>query len=109
MKKYIKEVVLLILQAAAFYVGPLFLVISESKTPPFSLIIASMAISGIIGLLADKKIKLVFPLATAILFAPTVFIYYDQTSLIYILWVFLFTSIGMFMGSYGSRIIANKR
>lgn len=100
MKKYIKEIIILILQLCMFYILPLFAGPTDAMGMVFLIIISTLALSFVLGIISGNSLKFLYPIVTAVAFIPSVFIYYNQTALIHLLWYFLVSGIGVFLGSF---------
>ena len=105
MKKYIRELTALILAAAFFYLIPLF-------APPYGaigmvlfLIILILILSVVLGAVSGSKLKLFYPLAVAVVFIPSVFIFYNESALVHALWYFVVSAIGTLIGSGLRKLI----
>ena len=103
MKKYIKEIVILIIQILMFYVYPLL----GDMDDPFGMIammlIITFILSLIIGVTLKHKIKYLYPVIISVLFIPTVFIYYNESALVHSLWYLVVSYIGIGIGSLISK------
>lgn len=103
--KYIKEIIILILQIFMFYIFPIF---SESTDPigmVFLIILSTIILSIVLSTITNNKIKYLYPIITSIIFIPTVFIYYNSSALIHSLWYLIISSIGIIFGSIINLII----
>lgn len=98
MKKYLKEIIILIIQLFMFYVFPLFAGPTDAMGMVFLIILATLLISIIIGSISNKKAKYLYPIMIAILFVPSVFIYYNESALIHSVWYFVISSVGLLIG-----------
>ena len=83
MKKFMKEITLFIIQLLIFYLFPLFAKQIDAIGMVLFLITATFVLSALMGIISTNKIKYFYPLITAILFIPSVFIYYNESALIY--------------------------
>ena len=106
MKERLKVFIVLILQTILFYsVPPIF-----GRRHPIriivSLLVGTFSLSFIDGL-QDSKTKYLYPIAIAILFVPSVFVFYNATALIHAIWYLVVSTAGMLMGS-GAKFIYNK-
>ena len=99
MKKYIKEIVIATIQLFMFYIYPLFAGETDAMGMVFIIIIATLLLSFIIGGISGNWIKFLYPLATAIIFIPTVFIYYNESALVHSVWYFVISSLGLIAGT----------
>lgn len=84
MKRYLKEIIILLLQLFMFYIFPLFAGPTDVIGMVVLIIVATLLLSAVFGLISDKKMKYLYPITTAIVFVPSVFIYYNETALIII-------------------------
>lgn len=81
MKKLNKEMVFIGIQMLLFYLFPL-LNIQPILMLLLIVIITSM-LSIMIGMVSKEKLKYIYPIITALLFIPSVFIYYNETAFIH--------------------------
>ena len=72
MKKYFKEIAVLIAQLLMFYVFPLAAGPTDAMGMVFLIIVATFVLAIIMGSVSKKKVKYVYPLLVAILFIPSV-------------------------------------
>ncbi len=109
MKKYLKEFVVLLFQLFMFYVFPLFAGPTDAMGMVVLIILATLLLSVVIGLISNKKIKYLYPLITAILFVPSVFIYYNESALIHSVWYFVVSSVGLVSGTILKKLICRNK
>ena len=83
MKKYLKEILILLIQLFMFYVFPLFAGPTDVMGMIVLLILATLLLSILIGSISNLKVKYLYPIIIAITFVPSVFIYYNETALIH--------------------------
>ena len=102
MKKYLKEILILLIQLFMFYVFPLF------AGPTVLLILATLLLSILIGSISNLKVKYLYPIIIAITFVPSVFIYYNETALIHSLWYLAVSSFGLIIGMVIHKLILKK-
>lgn len=107
MKQYIKEFIILIIQLLMFYVFPLFTGPTDAMGMVFLIWLSTIILGMIISLISTKKIKYFYPIVIAILFIPSLFIYYNGSALIHSLWYLVSSSIGMLIGIAISSIRKN--
>ena len=107
MKKYLKEIIILIIQLIVFYLLPLTAGPADTMGLIVLIILCTFILSFILGIISKEKIKYLYPIIISIIFIPTVFIYYNDTALIYILWYLTDSYIGLLIGS-SIRFIINK-
>lgn len=99
MKVYLKELIILSIQMFIFYIYPLLVQPTDTIGMVFIIWISTIISGIIISIISTKKIKYLYPIMIAILFIPTVFIYYNESALIYSLWYFASSSLGILIGN----------
>lgn len=99
MKRYIKEVAILLLQILLFYAFPLTAGPTDAMGMVFLIICGTFALALILGAISDNTIKLSYPSITALVFIPSVFIYYNESALIHAVWYLVISSVGLGLGS----------
>lgn len=104
MKKYLKEIIILLLQIFIFYILPLFAGPTDMMGLVFLIIILTFILSLILGIISNKKIKYFYSIITSIIFIPSVYIYYNESALVHSLWYLIISSIGLIVGSILNKI-----
>ena len=99
MKRYIKEIIILILQLFMFYVFPLFVGPTDAMGMVVLIILATLFLSFVIGVLSNNMIKYSYPFVTSVVFIPSVYIYYNESALIHSLWYLVVSGVGLLIGS----------
>ena len=99
MKRYIKELIILFLQLFMFYIFPLFIGPTDAMGMVVLIIFATLLLSFILGLISGNKIKFLYPPAIALLFIPSVFIYYNETALVHALWYLIISTVALMFGT----------
>ena len=72
MKKYLKEILILLIQLFMFYVFPLFAGPTDVMGMIVLLILATLLLSILIGSISNLKVKYLYPIIIAITFVPSV-------------------------------------
>lgn len=108
MKKYLKEIIILIIQLLVFYVLPLFAGPTDVMGMVLLINLSVFILSFILGRISNQKIKYFYPLIISILFIPSVFIYYNESALVHAVWYFVISYIGLLIGSIINLIINKK-
>ena len=108
MKKYLKEILILLIQLFMFYVFPLFAGPTDVMGMIVLLILATLLLSILIGSISNLKVKYFYPIIIAITFVPSVFIYYNETALIHSLWYLAVSSFGLIIGMVIHKLILKK-
>lgn len=98
-KEYVKELVVLILQLLMFYAFPLLAGPTDAMGMVVIIILGTLLFSLFMGVLSDKKIKYLYPIVVALLFIPSVFIYYNDSAFIHSVWYLIISVIGVLIGS----------
>ena len=106
--KYLKEVIILLIQLLIFYICPLFTSENDMIGLILFIIIVTFILSFVLGLISREKFKYIYPLVICILFLPSVFIYYNESALVHALWYLIISLCGMLIGSFCYKLI-NKR
>ncbi len=99
MKKYSKEIIILLIQLLMFYIYPLLGGINNPFGMISIMLLATFILSIIIGRIQIGNIKYLYPFIISVLFIPTVFIYYNESALIHSLWYLLISFIGVSLGT----------
>lgn len=108
MKKYLKELIIFILQIFLFYILPLFAGPTDMMGLVVLILLGTLALSLVIGFISKSKIKFLYPIIVAILFIPSVFIYYNESALVHSLWYLFISYFGLFVGAIGIRLFMKK-
>ena len=98
MKKYYKEIIILILQLLIFYLLPLFMDVYNPAGMVLLMLLITFILSIVIGVIIKNKFKFLYPMIIALLFIPTVFIYYNDSALIHSIWYLVVSYIGIGLG-----------
>lgn len=98
MKRYLKEIIILLLQLFMFYIFPLFAGPTDAMGMVLLIILSTFVLSFVLGCISKEKIKYLYPVIISILFIPSVFIYYNESALIHAVWYLVISCIGMIVG-----------
>lgn len=98
MRKYKKELTILLLQLFVFYLLPLTAGPTDVMGMVILIIFSTFSLSIILGIISKEKIKYAYPITISILFIPTIFIYYNETAFVYAIWYFIISFVGLFIG-----------
>ena len=99
MKKYIKEFLILLFQVYMFYIFPLFAGPDDAMGMVFLMLLATCVLSLVLGLVSPGMLKWGYPAACALLFLPTVPIYYNSSALVHGTWYLAVSVVGLLAGS----------
>ncbi len=108
MKRFIKEIIIILIQIFMFYVFPLFAGPTDAMGMVLLILITTFVLSIIIGVVSKEKLKYIYPLVVAIIFIPSVWIYYNDSALIHSLWYLVDSVIGLIIGSVIFKVIDKK-
>ena len=97
MKKYLKEIIIAIIEIAFLYLFPL--IPMGNRDAHIILLLVITLIVGIIGVaISDKKIKFLFPIFATIMVVHTMFMYYEPRVYGNIFWMFVFSALAAIIG-----------
>ena len=86
MKKYFREIIILLIQMFMFYIFPLFAGPTDAMGMVIIILLTTILLSLLMGFISIEKIKFLYPVIISILFIPSVFIYYNESALIHSIW-----------------------
>ena len=109
MKKYIKELVILLLQLFMFYIFPLFAGPTDAMGMVVLILFATLALSLVLGILSRSGFKWAYPAVCAVLFLPTVPIYYNSSALVHAMWYLVVAAVGLAIGSGIGALVRRLR
>ena len=98
MKKYLKEIIILLLQLFMFYIFPLFAGPTDMMGVVLLIILSTFLLSFVLGCISKERIKYLYPVIISILYIPSVFIYYNDSALIHAVGYLVISCIGMIVG-----------
>lgn len=98
MKKYLKEIITILIQILIFYIFPLFAGPTDAMGMVVLMLLATLVLSLILTIISKEKIKYLYPLVVAIIFVPSIFIYYNESALIHSIWYLVVSIIGTITG-----------
>ena len=85
------------IQLLMFYGFPLCAGPTDAMGMVVILIFAAFLLSVLMGIWGSR-LKYLYPIAVAITFVPSVFIYYNETALVHALWYLVVSSVGLVVG-----------
>ena len=106
MKKHWKEIVIWFIQMFMFYVFPLFAGPTDAMGMVLLILLSVFLLSAVIGAVSKSRIKYLYPAVIAVLFIPSVWIYYNESALVHALWYLVTASVGMLPGLLIRKFIA---
>ena len=105
MKRYLKELVILMLQLFMFYIFPLFAGPTDAMGMVVLIIFATFALSLVLGIVNHRAGKWAWPAACAVLFIPSIPIYYNSSALIHATWYLVISAVALSLGSGVSALV----
>lgn len=99
MKKYWKELTTLTIQLFMFYIFPLFAGPTDAMGMVLLILLSTILLGFFVGLFSKEWVKFLFPVVIALVFIPSVFIYYNESALIHALWYLVVSAAGMLVGT----------
>lgn len=108
MKKYLKEIITLLIQILIFYIFPLFAGPTDAMGMVVLMLLATLVLSLILTIISKEEIKYLYPLVVAIIFIPSIFIYYNESALIHSLWYFVSSLLGTILGIITNKVFSKK-
>lgn len=109
MKKYIKEVIILIIQLFMFYIFPLFAGPTDAMGMVILIILTTFILSIVIGCISKEKVRYCYPIIISVLFIPSIFIYYNESALIHSIWYLVDATIGLTIGTLIGKLFDRKQ
>ena len=109
MKRYGKETVIAVLQLLLFYAYPAYAFRIDAMGAVFLMLLATVVLSLVLGILSRHAVKWAYPAACAVVFLPTVPIYYNSSALVHALWYLVVAAVGLAIGSGLGALGRKKR
>ena len=104
MKRYLSEIIILIIQLIMFYLFPLTAGPTDAMGMVVIILLSVLITSLILGSISNNKIKYAYPVIISILFIPSVFIYYNSSALIHAVWYLVLSLVGTVIGSILNKV-----
>lgn len=98
MKKYLKEIIVLLCQIILFYGLPLMAGPTDMMGLVLLLILGTFILSIVLMVISDEKFKYLYPVVVTILFSPSILIYYNSSASVHIIWYLVVSLIGVIIG-----------
>ena len=108
MKKYLKEIIILLIQLFMFYIFPLFAGPTDAMGMVFLILVTTFILSIILASISKEKTKYFYPILVAIIFIPSVFIHYNSSALIHSLWYLIASEAGIIIGTLINKLLKRK-
>lgn len=105
MKKYSKEIIILLIQLYMFYIFPLFAGPTDAMGMVLLIWLSTIILGLLITIISKNKIKYLYPIVISILFIPSIFIYYNESALVHSIWYLISSTIAILTGTIINIII----
>lgn len=109
MKRYGKELIIALLQLLTFYAYPAFALRSDPMGAVFLMLLATLVLALVLGILSRGALKWVYPAFCAVVFLPTVPIYYNASAAVHATWYLVVAAAGVAVGSGLSALVCRLR
>ncbi|MBR5291561.1 MAG: hypothetical protein IKU32_01440 [Clostridia bacterium] len=104
MGKYKRELIVALMQLAIFWLLPLAMLKVSPMSAVLIMLMCTLVLAVYAARLSKNNIKYVLPLFAAVMFLPTVPVYYNSSALIHALWYFVSSAAGMAAGMLSKKI-----
>ena len=108
MKRFFKEIIILLIQLFMFYIFPLFAGPTDAMGMVVIILFTTFILSIIIASVSKENMKYLYPIVVAILFIPSIFIYYNESALVHSIWYLIDATIGTVIGSIINKLTNKK-
>ena len=109
MEKSKKMVPYLVVNAVVFYLSPLLIVDTGSAMILLLIIVPAACLVTAVVFGARQAFWRLYPVAVAVLFLPTLLLFYNSTAAPYALWYGLTALVGMALGSLARWLVVDRR
>ena len=109
MKRYIKELAILTVQLFLFYLLPLFAGPTDAMGMVFLIILGTFTLSLVLGAVSRSPFKWGYPALCAVLFLPSIPLYYNFSALIHAAWYLVIAAGGLLLGSGAGALVQKLR
>lgn len=108
MRRYLSLIIPAALQLIMFYIFPLFAGPTDAMGMVFIILLSSIVLGLAAGALSGSKLRVVYPVAVALLFIPSIPIHYNSSALIHSAWYFVLSAVGTLSGSFLRWLFTHK-
>ncbi len=105
MKKYLKEIIILLCQVVLFYLIPLLLRSFDVIGMVLFMFAITFILSCSITLLSETRLKYLYPIFVLLVFIPSVFLYYNSSALIHAVWYMFISLFGVLVGAVANKFV----
>jgi len=98
MKKYLLEIIVILLQIGVFYLSPLVFKMFNLTIVIVGMLLATFGLSMMMVVVSKKKIRYLYPILASILYSLSVSFFYNNSAYGIIIWYFLVSVVGVLLG-----------
>lgn len=98
MKKYLLEILVILLTIVTFYLSPLIFRGIDPTIVVVGMLIAIFGLSMMIVIVSKKKIKYLYSILVSVLYTLSVPLFYNKSAYEIIIWYFLVSVVGLLLG-----------
>lgn len=107
LRTHIMELTAAALQALLFYILPLLAGPTDAIAMVLSMLFWTTVLSALLGGISASKLKFLHPVAAALVFMPSLPLYYNNSAWAHVLWYFAVSAVGLLLGT-GLRFAVAK-
>ena len=107
MLKYWKETSILLTQILVLYLCPAIVGSAGAIGMVLLMMDLTLLLAFVMGIASGNKFKWLYPVLVAVLFIPSVFIYFNESALIHAVWYLVISSVGLSVGAL-TRWLSSK-
>lgn len=99
------EIIILAVQIFMFYIFPLLAGPTDVIGMVMIMIYVTFFISIVLGARGKAEWRILYPALIAVIFIPTVYIYYNESALVHSMWYLVVSGVGLLIGYLLKKII----
>lgn len=99
MRKYWQQLAIAAAQIFMFYLFPLLAKPLGAMGTVLVMLLAAFVLAMLAGRKMPGKVKILYPVFVAVLFVPSVFLYYNESALVQAAWYLVTASAGVLAGT----------
>ena len=107
LRAHIPEAAAVIVQILLFYGIPLLAGPTDAIAMVLSMLFWTTVLSALLGGISASKLKFLHPVVAALVFMPSLPLYYNNSAWAHVLWYFTVSAIGLLLGT-GLRFAVTK-
>ena len=99
MKNYIKEIIILVLQTALFWLLPLCAGPTDVMGMVVLMLCGTLLLSAVLGACSKNYLRFAYPAVVMLLFIPSIPVYYNMSAMIHTTWYLALSVAGIAIGA----------